>query len=149
MFGDSEYLNFFDARFAPSPQEAKIGEGIRKANEKYAWYFNSNCISLDEGIRKVTEELNSENQKILQSKGDTFYRDGLIGVKTNMEARFNGSDCRNKLELQKLVEGGKVITQSAIRQESEVLGKNEKEQYIYIAIGGTLLLVALFMITRK
>jgi len=151
MFCDSEYLNFFEGRiFNLSDSEIKTNQARQKANDKYRNYYTSNCITLDEGIRKITEEIDSENKKIVQNKfGDIFYRNALLQQKTGLEGRFQDSDCRNKLELKTLVEGGKVLTESAIRQEQDVLKKSEKEQYIYIAIGGSLLLVALYLITRK
>lgn len=151
MFCDSEFLNFFDGRlFNQTPNERNLEQAIQKASDKYRHYMLSDCIRLDEGIRKITEEIDSENKKIVENKGgNVFYRNALLSQKTGLENRFRTSDCRNKLELKTLVEGGKAITESAIRQEKEVLKKNEKEQYVYIAIGGSLLLVALYLITRK
>jgi hypothetical protein len=151
MFCDSEYLNFFEGRiFNLSPMEKQTNQAFQKAFDKYGNYYTSNCIRLDEGIRKITEEIDTENKKIVQNKfGDIFYRDALLQQKTGLEASFKNSDCRNKLELKTLVEGGKVLTESAIRQERDVLKKSEKEQYVYIVIGGSLLLVALYLITRK
>jgi hypothetical protein len=144
-------LNFFEGRiFNPSDFEIKTNQAREKAFNKYVNYYTGNCIMLDEGIRKINEEIDAENKKIVENKfGDIFYRNALLQQKTGLEHRFQTSDCRNKLELKTLVEGGKVLTESAIRQERDVLKKSEKEQYVYIAIGGSLLLVALYLITRK
>jgi hypothetical protein len=59
------------------------------------------------------------------------------------------SDCRNLIEQKRLEESAEILTKQAIVQESNVLSSNFKEQYLYIGLGSLVLLVGLYVITKK
>jgi hypothetical protein len=124
---------------------------INDVMNKYQIYtgLGSDCIKLDEGIAKIQDEIISENKKILDKGGSKAYLNALLVVKSTMENRFVDNDCRSKIESKRLVESGKLLTLQAIKQEENVLKKNEKEQYIYIGLGSLVLLVGLYLIIKK
>ena len=62
---------------------------------------------------------------------------------------FSKSSCANKIEYKRLVETGKIATDSAIKQEDDILPKNKNEQYIYIGIGAVVLITSLYLILKK
>lgn len=124
---------------------------INDVMNKYQIYtgLGSDCIKLDEGIAKIQDEIIAENKKLLAKGGSKAYLNALLVVKSTMENRFVDNDCRSKIESKRLVESGKLLTIQAIKQEENVLKKNEKEQYIYIGLGSLVLLVGLYLIIKK
>jgi hypothetical protein len=124
---------------------------INDVMNKYQIYtgLGSDCIKLDEGIAKIQDEIIAENKKLLAKGGSKAYLNALLVVKSTMENRFVDNDCRSKIESKRLVESGKLLTLQAIKQEENVLKKNEKEQYIYIGLGSLVLLVGLYLIIKK
>jgi hypothetical protein len=131
--------------------QAERNLALQKVVEKYQIYEGkgSNCIQLDEGISKIRDEIISETKKVLEKKGSKAYLEMLESYKNTLENKFINSDCRSKIENKRLVESGKLITTQAIKQEENVLKKNEKEQYIYIGLGSLVLLVGLYLIIKK
>ena len=133
------------------PENAQDNIVLNEVFNKYQIYTGlaSNCIKLDEGIAKIQDEIISENKKLLAKGGSKAYLNALLIVKASIENRFVDNDCRSKIESKRLVESGKLITLQAIKQEENVLKKNEKEQYIYIGLGSLVLLVGLYLIIKK
>lgn len=66
-----------------------------------------------------------------------------------LEADFNKNDCRNQFKKKRLQDMASALTKSASIQEQSVLGKNFKEQYLYIGIGSGILLLALYVVVKK
>jgi hypothetical protein len=89
-----------------------------------------------------------------QTNTNTFYGaylgDNLLPyvIKT-LENVFVDGDCRNKIEEKRLDDIGSVITKEVTKQEQSILGKNFKEQYIYIGIGAGVLLLGLYVVSKK
>lgn len=136
---------------AISTYTGERGLALQKIVEKYQVFAGkaSNCILLDEGISKIRDEIISENKKVLENKGSKAYLEMLEVYKNTLESKFIDSDCRNKIENKRQIESAKLITTQAIKQEENVLKKNEKEQYIYIGLGSLVLLVGLYLIIKK
>lgn len=59
------------------------------------------------------------------------------------------SDCRNVIEQKRLEESANLITKQSVIQEGNVLPANYKEQYLYIGLGSVVLLVGLYLISKK
>ncbi len=81
----------------------------------------------------VNKKLLDETQKLLNESEDNF-------------AKMN---CAKKIEYLRLNESAVLDLEQAIRSEASVLGKNKREQNIYIALGGIVLLTGFIIIIRK
>jgi len=66
-----------------------------------------------------------------------------------LEADFNTKKCRDEFERKRLQDMASALTKNASIQEQSVLGKNFKEQYIYIGIGSGILLLGLYVVLKK
>jgi hypothetical protein len=66
-----------------------------------------------------------------------------------LEAEFNNKKCRDEFEKKRLQDMSSALTKNASIQEQSVLGKNFKEQYIYIGIGAGILLLGLYVVLKK
>lgn len=66
-----------------------------------------------------------------------------------MEGIFSRLDCRNDIEYRRLVESGKILTEQSIKAEQNINKINKMEQYIYIGAGALVLLVGLYVISKK
>jgi hypothetical protein len=66
-----------------------------------------------------------------------------------IENSSTNSDCRNEIEQKRLEESGMLLTKQSAVSESNVLPSNYKEQYLYIGLGSLVLLVGLYVITKK
>lgn len=66
-----------------------------------------------------------------------------------LEADFKQKNCRDEFEKKRLQDMATVITKQATLQEKSVLDPNYKEQYLYIGIGGVVLLLALYVVSKK
>jgi hypothetical protein len=66
-----------------------------------------------------------------------------------LENKFVLLDCRNNIELKRLNESAELLSKQSVTQEQNVLSTNYKEQYIYIGLGALVLLVGLYVISKK
>jgi hypothetical protein len=73
----------------------------------------------------------------------------LHNVIKTLENKFVDLDCRNEIEQKRLEESGMLLTKQSAVSESNVLPSNYKEQYLYIGLGSLVLLVGLYVITKK
>ena len=122
------------------------------ATNKYTEQEVSDCIILDEKLRKSIIIVSDLEQKKLKggfSAMDNLLLNQEIELKNKREMEFSKSSCANKIEYKRLVETGQITTDMAIKQEQEVLPKNNNEQYIYIGIGAVVLITSLYLIIRK
>jgi hypothetical protein len=67
----------------------------------------------------------------------------------DLEADFKQKDCRGMFEKERLQDMATVITKQATLQEKSVLEPNYKQQYLYIGIGAGILLLGLYVISKK
>jgi|LakMenE01Jun11ns_1017448.scaffolds.fasta_scaffold8835182_1 hypothetical protein len=122
------------------------------AINKYTEKEFSDCILLDEKLRKsiiIVDELQRKKASGRFDTMDNILLNQEIELKNKREMEFSKSSCANKIEYKRLVETGKIETDSAIRSEKEILTKNFNEQYIYIGIGALVLMTSLYLIIRK
>ena len=134
--------------FNESAHERKVREATEKANSKYPINV-SNCIELDELMKKIVDEITLERKKVLEGKTDNYYANALEVKKFTMESRFSSNKCRDKIEALRMEETAKLITKQAIKQEQTVLSGSEKEQFIYLGLGALVVTVGLILILRK
>lgn len=66
-----------------------------------------------------------------------------------LEEDFKSKNCRDEFEKIRLQDMASAVTKNASIQEQSVLGKNFKEQYLYIGIGSGILLLALYVVIKK
>ena len=122
------------------------------AINKYTEQEVSDCILLDEKLRKsiiIVSDLQTKKASGNFSAMDSLLLNQEIELKNKREMEFSKSSCANKIEYKRLVETGKIATDSAVRSEGEVLTKNNNEQYIYIGIGAVVLITSLYLILKK
>jgi hypothetical protein len=67
----------------------------------------------------------------------------------DLEAEFKQKGCRGMFENQRLQDMASTLTKGATKQEESILKPNFKEQYLYIGIGATVLLLGLYVLTKK
>lgn len=122
------------------------------AVNKYTQQEVSDCILLDEKLRKsiiIIDELQTKKLAGGFTALDGVLLNQEIELKNKRETEFSKLSCANKIEYQRLVETGQITTEMAIKQENEVLSKNNNEQYIYIGIGAVVLITSLYLILKK
>jgi hypothetical protein len=83
-----------------------------------------------------------------------FYVNNMISIVMpkkilELENSFLLLDCRNQIEKKRLDESGQILTKQSFAQEKNVLTSNYNEQYIYIGLGALVLLVGLYVISKK
>jgi hypothetical protein len=86
-----------------------------------------------------------EDRKEYINKMSEFLPDWL----KQLEAEFNKKNCRDAFEQKRLQDMASIVTKQSTLQEQSILGKNFKEQYLYIGIGATVLLLGLYVISKK
>lgn len=122
------------------------------AINKYTEQEISDCILLDEKLRKSIIIIDDLQRKKLDGSFtsiDSLLLNQEIELKNKRESEFSKLSCANKIEYKRLVETGQITTEMAIKQEQDILPKNNNEQYIYIGIGAVVLITSLYLIIRK
>ena len=104
-----------------------------------------NCVDLDIDSKKIRDEIVDLHRNLIFDDKATF----LNYAQESVMQKFYNFDCTNKIEKERQIESAKLITQSAIKSEKSVGTSASTEQNIYIILGGTILLVALYLITKK
>lgn len=104
-----------------------------------------------EPIQGTTYQDTLKRQKAFEDR--KFYVNTMVNILpqhiADLEAYFKKQDCRNQFEKKRLQDMATVITKQATLQEKSVLEPNYKEQYIYIGIGAVVLLLGLYVISKK
>jgi hypothetical protein len=109
----------------------------------------NDCLTLDKKLREyiirksdlLKQNVNGGvNQSLLNETLKLFYE---------TEEKFLNMKCAKKIEYLRLNETAVLDLEQAIRSEASVLEKNKKEQNIYIALGGIVLLVGFYILIKK
>jgi hypothetical protein len=107
------------------------------------------CIALD----KVVKEYLDRRSDLLKQKLAGGVNQSLLTETQNLfnesEDKFSRMNCRKKIEFLRLNETANLDLEQAIKSEATVLGKNKREQDIYIAIGAIVLLTGFYIIIKK
>jgi hypothetical protein len=111
------------------------------------------CIGLDKGNREIKNEILKLRKKALTTSGLSKNEEVLLSkweVSLNEnENQFTNRNCRDKIETKRLTATAVVSTKLAEEMERQVLSRNQKEKYVYIGVGGLVLLTGLFIILKK
>ena len=125
----------------------------QKAIRKVFWeeYYGmpDTCVDLDKAIKNISDKIVLERKKLSLNGYQNAYIEALESKKELMETSFARNGCRDIIENIKLLETGIAQTKYAIKSEQQVLSKNEIDQKLYIAIGGIMVLVALYIVLNK
>lgn len=133
-----------------SPIVKKVVEEIKTKFPK------GDCVTLDVSVKNAQDFVS----KIFIEKAGNIYdyeRKEYINQMSKflpdwigqLEAESNKKNCRDEFEKKRLQDMASAVTKNASIQEQSVLGKNFKEQYIYIGVGSGILLLALYVVLKK
>lgn len=111
------------------------------------------CAGLDNGIREFKQNILDLRKKALTISGLTKNEEGLlVRLQSDLnerENKFTNKNCRDKIETIRLTDTAVVSTKLAEIMEQQVLSKNQKEKYVYLGVGGLVLLTGLFIVLKK
>jgi hypothetical protein len=111
------------------------------------------CTGLDNGIRDYKQMILDLNKKALTTSGLTSNEGILLqrykATLNERENEFTNKNCRDKIETIRLTDTAVVSTKLAEEMENQVLSRNQKEKYVYIGVGGLVLLTGLFIVLKK
>ena len=100
-------------------------------------------------MKTKASDFAKKNTNINSFVGNLLIDSILPNKVKDLENRFVSGNCRNVIEQIRLKEVGQILTKQASASETSVLDANEKEQYIYLGLGAIVLLVSLYIITKK
>jgi hypothetical protein len=98
----------------------------------------SNCVELDRDIKKLIDRIAEQTR----TTPDEKLRIVLTWYKSILQDNFELFGCSDKVEKQRLLDIAKITTLGAISAESSVLGKNQKDQNIYLGVGALVLVLS-------
>ena len=108
-----------------------------------------NCQSLDKELKRLAERILTQRKNFptpsLQQK---LYVEGLELKKTAWEGTWATQGCRDIIENIRLQSFAVTETASAIKQEKSVLEPSNKNQNLYIGIGGLVMLIGLYIVLK-
>jgi hypothetical protein len=107
------------------------------------------CVDTDKAIKNISDKIVSERKKLSLKLYDGLYIEALESKKREYQNLFATYGCKEIIENIKLLETGIAQTKYAIKSEQQVIPKNEIDQKIYIALGGIVLLVGLYIVINK
>ena len=102
------------------------------------------CVDLDNQLSDVQVILESV-YKMNDSGMGSFYEQ----IKKDTQAKFDKFNCRDKIEAKRTKDLVDLQSQGAILAEQSIIGSSFKNQNIYIAIGGLVLLGGLYVVIKK
>jgi hypothetical protein len=111
------------------------------------------CANIDRGISEFKNQILNLRKKALTTSGLTKNEETLlVRLQIDLNAReneFTNKNCRDKIETVRLTDTAVVSTKLAEEMEKQVLSRNEKEKYVYLGVGGLVLLTGLFIVLKK
>jgi hypothetical protein len=113
------------------------------------WRKPDTCVDTDKAIKNIRDKIVLERKKISFDLYQNLYIEALESKKAQYQNLFASYGCADILENIKLLETGIIQTKYAIKSEKQVVSKNEIDQKLYIAIGGIMVLVALYIVLNK
>jgi hypothetical protein len=107
------------------------------------------CLTLD----KLLKELIVRRSDLLKQKLAGGVRQSLLDETQNSlnasEDKFRTMKCREKIEFLRLNETAVLDLEQAIKSEASVLGKNKREQNIYIGLGALVVLTGFYILIKR
>jgi hypothetical protein len=149
-----EFRNYLKKRF--STQDCVVlDRNIKEAKDTLAYLQTQKLANYPMPLitqpEFVKQSFNDLSKTTIQTKKEYGEKMNVLLslLILKMENAFTEATCRNEIEKRRLNDMASVITQQAIEQEKSVLSPNFKEQYIYIGIGAVVLLLGLYLVSRK
>jgi len=142
---------------------SSYGDGIMGASSEYSRAQESayqqvsnefgslpyNCQSLDKELKRLAERILTQRKNFpLPSLQQKLYVEQLESKKSAWEGAWATRGCRDIIENIRLQSIAVTETSSAIKQEKSVLEPNNKNQNMYIGIGGLVMLVGLYIVLK-
>ena len=107
------------------------------------------CLILDQTLKEyMVRKSDLQKQKVSGGVNQSLLNETLK-LFYETEEKFLNMKCAKKIEYLRLNETAVLDLEQAIRSEASVLEKNKKEQNIYIALGGIVLLVGFYILIKK
>lgn len=120
-----------------------------KVRDKYG-ELPYNCTTLDRDLKRISDEIAFERTKIPDLHyNQRTYIEALEEKKYMFESAFTQHNCRDVIEDIRLNSSAIEQTKFAIKQEQSILGRNFKEQGLYIGIGAVVMLIGLFIVLNN
>lgn len=127
--------------------QGETQRAYRTVSEEYS--KPDTCVGTDKAIKKISDKIVLERKKLSLNLYQNLYIEALESKRGEFERLFATYNCKEVIENIKLLETGIAQTKYAIKSEQQVLSKNEIDQKLYIAIGGIMVLVALYIVLNK
>jgi len=127
--------------------QGQTQRAYRTVSEEYS--KPDSCVATDKAIKSISDKIILERNKLLLNQYQNFYIQALESKKAEYKSLFAEYNCKEIIENIKLLETGIAQTKYAIKSEQQVIPKNEIDQKLYIAIGGIMVLVALYIVLNK
>jgi hypothetical protein len=149
-YGSFTVNSVISKQYSSNPVFAKVADDI------YLKFPKGDCITYDTSIKNAqsyVSEVFMERAGNIYDNNRKDYINKMAEILPKylqeLEAEFNNKKCRDEFEKKRLQDMSSALTKSASVQEQSVLGKNFKEQYLYIGIGAGILLLGLYVVLKK
>jgi len=107
------------------------------------------CLLLDQTLKEyIVRKTDLLKQKVSGGVNQSLL-DETLKLFYETEEKFLKMKCAKKIEYLRLNETAVLDLEQAIKSEASVLKKNKKEQNIYIAVGGIVLLAGFYILIKK
>jgi hypothetical protein len=107
------------------------------------------CLVLDQTLKEyIVRKTDLLKQKVSGGVNQSLL-DETLKLFYETEEKFTKMKCAKKIEYLRLNETAVLDLEQAIKSEASVLEKNKKEQNIYIALGGIVLLTGFYILIKK
>lgn len=124
-------------------------EGFQKVQDEFG-SLPYNCASLDKELKRLSDKLLSERKKYpLPNLQQNAYIEALELKKNAWESTWNTKGCRDIIENIRLESIAVAQTSSAIKAEKSILGTANKNEKIYLGLGGLVVLVGLYIVLQN
>lgn len=128
----------------PSTTDIAQGNAWTSVENKYG-RPSGNCVLIDETRKRLVDDIAAYTKNV---NYDRTYLDALNSKKSAFDYAFETMMCRDKIEKSRQETAAIEVTLAAIKQEKEVLKKDEKQQNIYIGVGIVGILAAMYLILK-
>lgn len=124
-------------------------EAFQKVQDEFG-SLPYNCASLDKELKRLSDKLLSERKKYpLPNLQQSAYIDALELKKNAWESTWTTKSCKDIIENIRLESIAVTQTASAIKAEKSILGTANKNENIYIGLGGLVILVGLYIVLQN
>jgi hypothetical protein len=149
-YGSFTVNSVISKQYSSNPIFLKVSDDI------WLKFPKGDCITLDTSIKKAQGYLSEvflEKAGNISDNNRKEYINKMAEILPKylqeLEAEFNNKKCRDEFEKIRIQDMASTLTKGASKQEVSILNPNFKEQYIYIGIGAVVLLLGLYVVTKK